>query len=266
MLRRIWTVIDERLIRPFRESHAPVEEVALGAVVGIFWALTPLVGIQMYLVFMTWTVARLMRIRLSLTVGLALVWITNPITMPIFYYGFYETGRFLLQFLNLVDLEPITLHRISVLVEAAGERSLIDGLIFWFKTFLRDFGLPSLIGGFLWGALVSAIAYPFTIRMMNNHRSRLAKKEGLTLQEWEAIHVQRFGELIRQNVLPAYAGEHEAPAESVARPSSLPVKTVKKKKAKRKTSSATKAEKKSKKKTTRATRKVTRSASQKKSA
>jgi len=219
MLRRLWTIIDERLIMPFRESHAPVEEVARGTVVGLIWALTPLVGIQMYLVFMTWVIARAIRIRFTLPIAIALVWITNPLTMAFFYYGFYETGRFFLQFMNLLNVEPITMDRIAVLVDAAGQKSLIDGLIYWFETFLRDFGIPSLIGGFIWGAISSVIAYPLTIRMMNRHRTLLAEKEGLTLSEWEKRHIHRFADLARQGKeeLPPYAREHTAPAEAVAR-------------------------------------------------
>ncbi|EHQ06291.1 DUF2062 domain-containing protein [Leptonema illini] len=227
MLRRLWTIIDERLIMPFRESHAPVEEVARGTVVGLIWALTPLVGIQMYLVFMTWTIARLLRIRFSLAIGIALVWITNPLTMAFFYYGFYETGRFFLQFMNLMHSDPITMERIAVLVDAAGQKSLIDGLIYWFETFLRDFGIPSLIGGFVWGGISSVVAYPFTIRMMNRHRTRLAEKEGLTLAEWEKRHIHRFADLARhgKEELPPYVGEHEAPAEAVARTGFQPPST-----------------------------------------
>jgi uncharacterized protein (DUF2062 family) len=227
MLRRLWTVIDERLIRPFRESYAPVEEVARGTVVGLIWALTPLVGIQMYLVFITWTIARLFRIRFSLPISIALVWITNPLTMAFFYYGFYETGRFFLEFLNLMHTDPITMKTIADLVEAAGQKSLIDGLIYWSETFLRDFGVPSLIGGFLWGGISSIIAYPYTIKMVNRHRTRLAEKENLTLAEWEERHIQRFSDLA-QTVrlgLPPYAGKHSAPAEAVARTASSPIST-----------------------------------------
>lgn len=217
MLRRLWTIIDERLIMPFRESHAPVEEMARGSIVGLIWALTPLVGIQMYLVFMTWTIARLLRIRFSLAISFALVWITNPLTMPFFYYGFYETGRFFLQFMNLMYFDQINVERIAMIVDAASQKSLINGLIYWFETFLRDFGIPSLIGGFIWGAISSVVAYPFTIRMVNRHRTRLAEKEGLTLDEWEKRHIHRFADLARhgKEELPPFSCKHEAPAEAI---------------------------------------------------
>ena len=222
MLQRLWQIIDTRLIMPFRESYAPVEEVARGTVVGFIWCMTPLVGVQMYLVFVTWLLAKAVRIRFSMPIAIALVWITNPVTMPFFYYAFYETGRILLQFQTYLLVEPITIERIEQLVTAADNKSLIDGLVYWFQTFLRDFGIPSIIGGFVWGIVCSVFGYPYTIRFMNRHRSKLAAKEGISLAEWEARHVQRFSDAVKkskqEHELPVYAKEHfEASPDAVSR-------------------------------------------------
>ncbi|MBW7858306.1 MAG: DUF2062 domain-containing protein, partial [Leptonema sp. (in: Bacteria)] len=209
MLKLVWKIIDEKLIMPFRESHAPVTDIGIGTVVGLIWALTPLVGIQMYLVFMTWVIAKLFRINFTLPIAIALVWITNPLTMAFLYYGFFETGRYALEFGNFMVIPPITMERIDELITAAGEKSLWDGLVYWFYAFLRDFGIPSLVGGFIWGVISSFFGYPLTIRMVNKHRTRLAEKEGLTLAEWEAKHVKRLNEPVTE--LPVYAGSREEP-------------------------------------------------------
>ncbi|MCB1137578.1 MAG: DUF2062 domain-containing protein, partial [Leptospiraceae bacterium] len=92
MWSKIRQILDEKLIRPFRESHAPVQELALGSSIGMFWAMTPLVGIQMYLVTMTWLLMKLLGRKINLAVALAMVWISNPITMGPLYYAFYKTG------------------------------------------------------------------------------------------------------------------------------------------------------------------------------
>lgn len=216
MLKLIWKVIDEKLIMPFRESHAPVTDIGIGTVVGFIWALTPLVGIQMYLVFMTWVIAKLFRINFTLPIAIALVWITNPLTMAFFYYGFFETGRYALEFGNFMVIPPITMERIDELVTAAGEKSLWHGLVYWFQAFLRDFGIPSMVGGFIWGIVSSIFGYPMTIKFVNKHRTHLAEKEGLTLAQWEAKHVKRSNEPMTE--LPVYAGQRQEPEFSVARP------------------------------------------------
>jgi hypothetical protein len=51
---RLRGVLRYRLIVPLkRRRHSP-EYTARGVMIGLFWAFTPMVGIQMYLVSMTW--------------------------------------------------------------------------------------------------------------------------------------------------------------------------------------------------------------------
>ena len=40
-----------RLIFPIYRSKKPTAEIALGISIGVFWGMTPTVGIQMYVVF-----------------------------------------------------------------------------------------------------------------------------------------------------------------------------------------------------------------------
>lgn len=83
-----------KLLIPLRRSpHAP-EYSARGVAVGMFWALTPLVGIQMYLCLMTWLIAKPSRnLRFSLVIACAWTWVTNVFTMLPIYYMFYATGQ-----------------------------------------------------------------------------------------------------------------------------------------------------------------------------
>ena len=83
-----------KLVIPMIRSKAPPEITARGAMIGMAWAMTPLVGIQMYLVLMTWLCTRkFFKWDFSLPVGLAWTWVTNVFTMPPFYYVFYLTGK-----------------------------------------------------------------------------------------------------------------------------------------------------------------------------
>ncbi len=101
MLSKFTNVFYERIIKPLKEAHSPREEIALGAAIGMFWALNPLVGIQMYLTTANWLIFKLFKIRFHLPIAIAMVWISNPLTVPFFYYAFYITGIYFLKLINL---------------------------------------------------------------------------------------------------------------------------------------------------------------------
>ena len=71
---KIKQLVDERIIRHFRESRHPVEELALGSFLGILIALTPLVGAQMTIVTVLWFALRLIRVRFHMAIAMAWVW------------------------------------------------------------------------------------------------------------------------------------------------------------------------------------------------
>ncbi|MFO0905658.1 MAG: DUF2062 domain-containing protein [Pirellulales bacterium] len=76
-----------------RLLHAddPPHKLALGFAIGIFVTLTPTMGVQMLLVvFLAWL------LRANKTVGVPLVWITNPATTIPIYYFLYVVGQRLL--------------------------------------------------------------------------------------------------------------------------------------------------------------------------
>jgi len=86
-----------RLIIPLKRSSHPPEYTARGIAVAVFWAFTPLIPIQTYLLGLTWLIARRFpQTEFNLLVGLAWIWITNAFTMIPVYFMFYVTGKFLL--------------------------------------------------------------------------------------------------------------------------------------------------------------------------
>ncbi len=83
-----------KLIVPLRRSRNSPEHAARGVAVGMFWAMTPLVGIQMYLCLMTWLAVKPWKnLSFSLVIACAWTWVTNVFTMLPIYYGFYVTGQ-----------------------------------------------------------------------------------------------------------------------------------------------------------------------------
>src|SRR5262245_58678277 len=81
-----------RLVIPvFRSAHSP-EYTARGVANGVFWGLTPTVGLQTLEILGTWSIARLLGRDSSLLQAMIWVWVNNPVTMIPMYYAFYLTG------------------------------------------------------------------------------------------------------------------------------------------------------------------------------
>ena len=79
-------------------------------------------------------------IQCNLPVSVALVWITNPVTMPIMWYSTYKIGCFILQ-------TPVTAHTgFEVSVE-------------WFTTEFSRIWMPLYLGSFLTGLFFAIISY-----------------------------------------------------------------------------------------------------------
>jgi uncharacterized protein (DUF2062 family) len=85
--RRVRTFILHNVLH----ADDPPHRLALGAAIGTFVALTPTIGLQTVLVILlAWL------LRANKTIGLPLVWISNPATIVPVYYPQYLLGRMLL--------------------------------------------------------------------------------------------------------------------------------------------------------------------------
>jgi uncharacterized protein len=83
------------LIPLFRSRHSP-EFTARGVAIGVFWGMTPTVGIQTAAILGTWLALKVFRREASLVQALLWACVNNPVTMVPMYYGFYVTGQWLL--------------------------------------------------------------------------------------------------------------------------------------------------------------------------
>lgn len=88
---RAWGVLRRNLIEPFVRAQGSPESLARGAALGTWLTLTPTVGIQMTLA----AVAGL-PLKANLPVAIALIWLSNPVTIVPMYYGYYWLGAVLL--------------------------------------------------------------------------------------------------------------------------------------------------------------------------
>ncbi len=86
-----------RLVVPMKRSAQGPEYTARAVGVALFWALTPLIPVQMYLLGLTWLLTRRIPwLNFNLLVALAWIWVTNAFTMIPIYFVFYLTGQILL--------------------------------------------------------------------------------------------------------------------------------------------------------------------------
>jgi hypothetical protein len=164
-----------RLIIPMlRSQHAP-EYTARGVMIGLAWALTPSVGVQMPLVFVTWLVCRrLLGWDFSLIQGLAWTWVTNVFTALPTYYLFFLTGQVLLG--RWSDLSGY--DSFLALFHAAFKDDL--GFVDTAKTvvdiLLLDWGLAMWIGSLPWAGLMAWLGYRLSLRFVIAYRDARAKR------------------------------------------------------------------------------------------
>lgn len=163
-----------KLVIPMIRSKNPPEITARGAMIGMAWAMTPLVGVQMYLVFMTWLLTRkLFKWDFNLPVGLAWTWVTNVFTMPPFYYVFYVTGKLM----TGEFAERTTYAKFYNLIKTVlNESGVVEALKAMGKVLIKDWGAAMMIGSVPWIVIGSWGAYKWTLWYVRRRRETLAQR------------------------------------------------------------------------------------------
>lgn len=125
------------------------KSVAKGVLVGLFIAFIPMPAQMVAIVLLQ------PLFRFNLPIAIAMVWITNPLTMPFIYFIEYETGGLLL---GMSDLPPVHMS------------------LEWFSDNLDDIMLPLYVGAFFYSALFAAAGYYAVQRLwilsVRRHRER----------------------------------------------------------------------------------------------
>lgn len=169
---RLRRVIRYRLHIPMiRSPHSP-EFTARGVMVGMAWAMLPLVGIQMACVFVTWVITRrFFKWDFSLPNGLAWTWVTNVFTLVPCYYVFYVTGLFLMG----SQSQEGDYEKISGLIKGIVDQGMA-GIVPWLKALVVDWGVPMAIGSLPWSAGLAILSYYLSLRFVRAYRERRAHK------------------------------------------------------------------------------------------
>lgn len=156
-----------RLIIPlFRSTHSP-EFTARGVANGVFWGLTPTVGLQTMEIAATWFVARkVLRADSSLVQALIWVWVNNPVTMVPMYYVFYLTGLWLTGRGGLA-----TGYGSFVEVWTRGDMGWLARM----TTAAAAVAVPTLVGCLPYAMLGSIVSYHWAARLVRRRRLVLGR-------------------------------------------------------------------------------------------
>jgi uncharacterized protein len=160
-----------RLVVPLLRSPHPPEHTARGVMVGVAWALTPTIGVQMYAVFLTWLLARkLFGWDFNVVVGAAWTWTTNVLTMLPCYYTFYVTGQILLGHGD--DIFGYASF-VGAWEQAFGrELGFWDALGAYLAVMARDWGLAMAVGSVPWAIGGGWLGYVLGLRYARRRQAR----------------------------------------------------------------------------------------------
>lgn len=174
-LTKLNRLVHFKLVIPLMRSPHPPEYTARGVMVGLFWAMTPLFGIQMILVFLSWLVARRKPgWDFNLLVGVAWTWSTNVFTLIPTYYLYYVTGKFLLG-----QHEAITAYdRFARAWEAALEaEGYILPLLTYAKAIAAGHGVPIVVGSIPYCIVFTWLGYRWSLKfIVGLRKARLERK------------------------------------------------------------------------------------------
>jgi uncharacterized protein (DUF2062 family) len=158
-----------RLVVPIFRSRHGAEYTARGVANGVFWGLTPTVGLQTIAIVATWFVLRTaLRRDSSLVQAFIWVWVNNPITMIPLYYVFYITG------LSLTGDGAA-----SGGYEAFVQLWSADEGVSWatrVTRILTAIGTPLWVGCVAYALAGTALSYRWSLSLIRRRRLRLAQR------------------------------------------------------------------------------------------
>ena len=165
-----------RLVIPMlRASHEP-EHTARGVSVGLFFAMTPTVGVQMPLVMLAWLALRLLRRSWDFNpvIAMAWTWVTNVITVPPIYYAFLVTGELMLGRWGESGGYEVFQARLAALLQT--DASFLDSLWIYAVGMFDAWGLPMFVGSIPWAIGSAWLGYVWSLKATRRFRARKAAR------------------------------------------------------------------------------------------
>jgi hypothetical protein len=175
-----WTglmrLIRLRLVIPLHRTPHPPEYTARGVAIGLLVAMTPTIGIQMFIVAGLWViVTRLFRWEFSLLAGVAYTWTTNAFTMIPFYYLFYVTGQLILG--NWHDINGFdSFTQLVTSISSNPDLGFWQALWLWTVELFTGWGVPMFVGSIPWSLVSAWLGYVLTHSYIVRHRRKKAER------------------------------------------------------------------------------------------
>lgn len=165
-----------KLLIPLKRSPHSPEYSARGVAVGMFWALTPLIGIQMYLCLMTWLLAKQTKgLRFSLMIACAWTWVSNVFTMLPIYYVFYITGQIMIG--NWGNISGYETFIVSFQFAFAENIGFWDSMIELMALLAREVGVAMGVGCLPYAIIGGWLSYRISLKYVKQRRVRRAKRQ-----------------------------------------------------------------------------------------
>ena len=136
--------------------------VALGVALGMFVAFTPTIGFQMVIVLALASVLRANKL-----VGVPLVWISNPLTIPAIFYAGYSLGRVVL---GWPRLDPLWWRALAEPPSGWWEITVF----YWNR--VAQIAAPLWLGLVLFGLLAAVASYCVVFYSLRNWQERTNRK------------------------------------------------------------------------------------------
>ena len=175
---RCMRLLRYKLVIPLKRSQESIDYIARGVSVGLAWAMTPLVGIQMTTVLLTWIVGKFFKWRFSLVIACAWTWVTNVVTMWPIYYVFYVTGKLLMGQVHSINAYTTFLQAAK---EAFSENTSFweigRSIMIFMKLLLQDWGIAMAVGCLPWLVASAWLGYVLSYRWLSAHRAKTQNRE-----------------------------------------------------------------------------------------
>ena len=161
-----------RLVIPVLRATEAADYTARGVFVGILVALTPTVGLQMFIVAVIWALVRFLRPSwdFNVVVGMLWPWLTNVFTAPPIYYAFLVTGQAMLGRWGEASGYALFQDRMVKLMET--DATFIGSLLIYVVGIFDAWGMPMMIGCIPWAIVGAFLGYWWSLRLIHRFQNR----------------------------------------------------------------------------------------------
>ncbi len=175
-----------RFVIPLMRSRHSPEYIARSVSAGLFWAMTPSIGVQMALVLVHWGMVKKFwpQWNFSVVQAMAWTWVTNFLTMIPVYYMFYVTGQlFLGRFDDLTGYQGFVDLWDSSFGGQSGMERVTHGITefwatIWYHTqvIFTGWGLPMLVGCGPYAVISAWLGYRWSLQLVTGHRKGVTQR------------------------------------------------------------------------------------------